>query len=241
MSVIGQALNNWLQRQGTSIMRQEAMVCEAFPPHTKDAMIDISIKSADKEREMGAPITGDYTLGKVLTGTRTRVPIPRPTGTIGTYHTHPFGWAHPSSYDMLDAMNKDDKVMCVGASGKPGTKIKCFTPKDPKWSELRYKLRLLSDDINDFNNRVGAKYRQRGIDLRKLLKEVMPEWHEEGVIIERRRRALIDGLDKQLLYMGYKEEWRPQKKTNGWEAEPIVMDSCKILWETLEEELPYEL
>ena len=147
-SEMRQALDNWLQRQGASVMRQEMLVCDAIPPHTKDAMINISTKSAAKEREMGAPITQDYTLGNVLTGTMEQVPVPRPAGTIGTYHTHPFGWAKPSTYDMLEALNKDDKIMCIGASGKIGTKIACFTPKEPKWSELGYKSRLLADDIN---------------------------------------------------------------------------------------------
>lgn len=240
MSVVGQALNSWLQRQGASVLKQEATVCDRFPDHTRGAMISISTKSALKEREMGAPVTHDYTLGSIITGTMERVPIPRPEGTIGTYHTHPFGWARPSTYDILDAMRKDDKVMCIGASGKIGTKIACFEPKEPKWSELRFKSRLLADDINDFNKKVGVKYRQRGIDLRKLLKEVRPEYLEEGVLLERRRQKLVDELDKQLLFMGYEEEWRPQKKVDGWEAESLMLDRCKIIWETIEEELPYE-
>ena len=66
-------------------------------------------------------------------------------------------------------------------------------------------------------------------------------FHERGVILELRRQELIDALDKQLLYMSYQEEWRPQKKVNGWEAIPLMMDSCKIIWETIDEELPYEL
>ena len=240
MSTIGQALNNWLQKQNTSVMHQEPTICDMLPPDTRESMISISVKSADKVREMGCPITHDYTLGKVITGTRERVPIPRPADSIGTYHTHPFGWARPSTYDILDALNKDDKVMCIGATGMIGTKIACFTPKDPKWPKLRFKLRLLSDDINDFNKKIGEKYRQRGIDLRNLLQEVRPEWHEEGIGLERRRQALVDELNRQLLNMGYRKEWRPQIKVNGWEAEPLMLDSCKVIWETIHGELPYE-
>lgn len=239
MSTIGQALNNWLQRQGASILRQ-ATICDAFPPRTREAMISISVDSARKEREMGAAITHDYTLGTVFTGTRERVPIPRPEGTIGTYHTHPFGWARPSLYDLLDSLRYDDKVMCIGASGKPGTKIQCFTPKEPKWSGLRDKATELFKDIMGFNKKVSDRYKERGLKLRKLLGEVRPEYLEEGIRLERRRQSLIDELDKQLIYTGYKEEWRPQRKVNGWEPEPIMLDSCRIIWETLEEELPYE-
>jgi len=221
-------------------MRQEATVCAAFPEHTRAAMIDISTRSTDKLREMGAPITHDYTLGKVITGTRERVPIPRPAGTIGTYHTHPYGWARPSTYDALDTIFKDDEVMCIGASGKIGTKIACFTPKEPKWSELKEEFKELDKDIAIFNKKITGKFRERGMRLRELLRVTKSEFHEEGIALERRRRVLLDELDRQLLYMGYKEEWRPQHKVDGWEAEPLIMDSCRIIWEALPEELPYE-
>jgi len=240
MSLIGQSLNNWLQRQNTSVLRQEATVCEAIPPRTREAMINISVNSAWKEREMGAAITHDYTLGKVMTGTRWTVPVPRPESTIGTYHTHPFGWARPSLYDLLDSLRYSDKIMCIGATGKPGTKIQCFTPKEPRWSELRDKVIELFKDIMAFNKKVSATYKQRGMELRKLLKEVKPFYLEEGIRLERRRQKLTDDLELQIRYTAYKEEWRPQRKVDGWEAAPIMLDSCKIIWETLAEELPYE-
>lgn len=241
MSIVGNRLQVWLGRQNVSIMRQATM-CDAIPSHTRESMISIAIDSAHKNREMGAPLTHDYTLGKVITGTETRVPIPRPEGTIGTYHTHPFGWARPSPYDALDTLFHNDKVMCIGASGKIGAKIKCFTPKEPKWSELKEEFYELDKTIAIFNMRVGGKFKERGIRLRNLLKVADPGYHNEGVILERKRQELLDKLNRQLLNLGYKEEWRPQEKVNGWEAVPLMMDSCKLLWETIEEEkeLQYE-
>lgn len=363
-SVMGQSLNNWLQKYDTSVMRQNMAICNYFPEHTKDAMIGISESSANILREKGAPITQDYTLGKVLTGTRNRVLIPRPPGTIGSFHTHPMGWTRPSPYDLLDALERNDKVMCIGASGKIGTKIACYTPKDPRWSELRGEFASLAGSINEFNKGIGRRYKPKGLKLRKLLdrvgktdyvaavqamsiqeieedveqteeivraaeegalaadsrirdadnalktaeaelegtlteeqtKEAEFKLHKareyanrmveqaqieheragkaraeadeaairseikargmtpvdsdeanrfirEGATLELKRQSLIDELNRQLIYMGYKEQWRPQRKVNGWEAEPLMLDSCKIIWEHLptEEELGWEL
>ncbi|MBU0778172.1 hypothetical protein KKF82_07930 [Patescibacteria group bacterium] len=268
MASMGQALNNWLQHQNTSVLRQLSVeeyerkiqerpefvtppptippptpkptICSRFPPNTREQMIAISIDSAHELKEMGASINDDYVLGKVITGTRERVPIPRPAGTMGTYHTHPFGWARPSIYDALDAISRNDKVMCIGATGKIGTKIKCFAPKEPKWSELRDELQELDKNIALFNKRISGKFKERGIRLRQLLRVVEPDSHEEGVMLEHKRQELLDKINRQLLNLGYKEEWRPQEKVNGWADMPLMMDSCHILWETIKGEPSYE-
>lgn len=240
MSLIGQALDKWLQRQNTSMFMQ-ATICEMFPPKIREQMITISTDSAQRTirgepdpREMGAAITQDYTLGNIITGTLDRVPIPRPAGSIGTFHTHPFGWAKPSITDALEALARNDKVSCIGATGKIGTKIACFTPKEPRWSELKDEFDKLDKDIAMFNIKVTGKYKAQGIRLRELLRVKEPVAHKEGVALESRRQKLMDELTKQVLYLGYKEEWRPQKKVNGWIAEPLMLDRCKIIWETLE-------
>lgn len=172
MSTISDALNNWLQRRGASVMRQEATVCDAIPPNTQEQMIAVSVDSASKIREMGAAITHDYTLGRVFTGTQYKVLLPRPEGAIGTYHTHPFGAPFPSIADTLEAMNRNDRLMCIGSSGKPGTKIQCFTPNKPKWDDSQFKFRLLMDDIKDYNKKLGKKYMKSGTILRRLLEGV---------------------------------------------------------------------
>ncbi|MBA7608353.1 hypothetical protein ES703_15530 [subsurface metagenome] len=370
MSAIGQALNNWLQRQGASVMRQEATVCEALPPNTQEQMIAISIDSAYKIREMGAAMTHDYTLGRVFTGTRDKVFLPRPEGTIGTYHTHPFGAPFPSITDTLEVMNRDDKITCIGATGKPGTKIQCFTPNKPKWDDFQFKLRLLVDDIKDYNGKLSRKYNKSGTGLRKLLEGVgsprylgrieyvtPEELENEAIIAEKsanvadeaikviiveadraaeavkvahielgkviteeeikeaklnvrakeeearratariiieqelaidaraaadeatfkakvlalgkaeaiaanrdanehlreganlaRRRDVLEGeIRAQLRGLAAPKEWKAHKWTNGFsevpffEAYPNMLDKCRVIWEELEEKLPYEL
>lgn len=247
-SVMRQALNNWLQcQQNVSVMRQEVSVCDALPPRTREQMITISIDSAGKEREMGAPITHDYTLGGIRTGTRERVLIPRPEGTIGTYHTHPHGWPFPGIYDTLEVINHSDKITCIGATGKPGTKIQCFTPNEPKWGELQFKFRLLVSDIGDYNKKVGAKF--KGIAAEKLLQvaRTEPYWYEEGKELQRRRDALENEINAQLRELASPKEWKAGKWTNGFsevpffEAHPNIFTKCRVIWETLEEELPFEL
>jgi len=369
MSLIGQSLNNWLKRRGASVMRQEATVCEAIPPNTQEQMVAISLDSASKWREMGAAITHDYTLGRVFTGTQYKVLLPRPEGTIGTYHTHPFGAPFPSVTDALEAMSRGDNVMCIGSSGKPGTKIQCFTPNKPKWNDLQFKFRLLLDDIKDYNKKLGKKYKPSGRLLRRLLEgvgspiylekieRVTPEELEleakqaeeaakiadetvkvtgiqlneateavnialveldkavteeekkeaefnvrtkrdearratarivieyglaedarsiadkatftvkmlalgkeqaidaskeatehlrEGSDLAIRRNTLSDEIGAQVRELAAPKEWKAPKWTNGFtdvpffEAHPNMLNKCRIIWETMEEELPYE-
>lgn len=304
MSVMGQSLNNWLQRQGASVMRQEAdwlrqmalrsakyglehgvsdneilaalqnprgrygydeatarvilkeaksnpgqevTVCDRFPEHTRGAMIAISEDSAFKEREMGAPITMDYTLGKVLTGTREKVLIPRPADTIGTYHTHPHGSSFPSPNDTLVTLLKDDKISCIGATGYPGTKIQCFTP-GPKWSEFKERFNRLVSDISVYNKKIGAKFKgMTALEMKLNVATREPEWAEEGDVLVRKRKDLEDMVKLHLRYLKYPEEWRTRKWVDGFEdmpfseAYPNIFDKCKLLWETFEEELPVEL
>lgn len=258
MSLIGQALDNWLQRQGASVMHQEVTACERFPEHTKEAMWDISVASTrssfvegvfwpDKLREKGAPITHDYTLGNVRTGTIDRVLIPRPEETIGTFHTHPMGHPFPSHTDTLEVMDKDDKVTCIGASGKAGTKIQCFTANKPKYSDIQYKFRLLDDDIKDFNKKVYSRWKKRGPELLELLKSEAPGEYEQYLSLKRRKDALIDEIREQLRQLAVPKEWTVLKRVDGFaevpffEANPNMFNKCRIMWETLEEELPFEL
>lgn len=258
MSAMGQSLNNWLQRHGASVMGQEATVCDRFPENTRDKMWDISMDSARtgfvagifdpaKLREKGAPITKDYTLGTVRTGTRDRVLIPRPEGTIGTYHTHPFHSSFPSIIDAYEVLKHDDKVTCIGATGKPGTKIQCFTPNKPKWDEIQYKFRLLVDDIKDYNNKVGAKLKGPAPEILLRVARTEPYWYGEGKELQKRRDTLEGEIRAQLHELAAPEEWTAKKWTNGFselpffDVYPNMFNKCRIIWEELEEELPFEL
>ena len=253
MSTISNALNKWLQRQqNISVMRQEVSVCEMLPPATKDKMINISEASAmypgeykpEKVRERGAPITQDYTLGDVKIGTRDRVAIPRPPGTLGTYHTHPWGSPFPSHLDTVDAMDKDDKLMCIGATGKAGTKIQCFTPNKPKWSDLQYKFRLLADDIKDYNKRIGAKFKGTRAEIRLKVSQSEPELYTEGKRLEARKSVLLGEIKSELRRLAYPKDWQAFKHGEYvpyFEAFPNMLTKCRIIYEGFEEDLPYEL
>lgn len=258
MSGIGQSFNSWLQHQNNvSVMRQEATICDYIPPNTKEQMIDISERSAKIRREKGAPITQDYTLGKERTGLEYKVPIPRPEGTIGTYHTHPHGWPSPSPHDVLDIMDKSDKVACIGATGKIGTKIQCFTPGDSKWTKMKADFDKLNAEILRHNEKVWKRYKKKGSELLMVIKSdipTRPELYDEYLSIMERRRAFISRLDKELYWLRLYEWQRPDVikidyatgmavKEDGFEYEtlPTLLSKCRVHWETLEEELPAEL
>ena len=246
MSLIGDRLQTWLGRNA-STMHQEATVCEALPPNTQEQMIAISIDSAHKMREMGAAITHDYTLGRVFTGTRDKVLIPRPEGTIGTYHTHPFGFPFPGITDSFEAMNRDDRVTCVGATGKPGTKIQCFTQNEPRWSEFKARLNELMSAISEYNEKVGAKYKGTRAEIRLKITEKEPEWYRDGIALKKRRGELEEIIRAELRSLAAPKEWTGEKWVNGFEevpyfeAYPNMFNKCRVIWEELEEELPYEL
>ncbi|MBA7666587.1 hypothetical protein ES703_74668 [subsurface metagenome] len=184
------------------------------------------------------------------TGTRERVAIPRPEGTIGTYHTHPFGSPFPSPIDIFEATKYNDKIMCIGSTGVPGTKIQCFTPREPKWSEIQFKFRLLVDDIKDYNKKISAKFRGTARELGLKVARTEPTWYNEGKILIGRRTILEEDVKQCLRNLAAPEEWKAMKHVNGFEeapyseVHPSMFSKCRVCWETFkgeEEELPVEL
>ena len=133
-------------------------VCDNLPQETRNAMIAASDVSIEDLQERGMSIDKDLKVSNTYVGTRTRVAVPRPKGTIGLFHTHPYGFAYPSGYDMIDSMVKNDEVMCVGATGYSGTKVACYTKKSPIWDTLRYELLWLRQGIRDFNETMRLKF-----------------------------------------------------------------------------------
>ena len=89
-------------------------------------------------------------------------------------------------------MNKDDKITCIGATGKAGTKVQCFTPNNPQYSEIQYKVRLLVDDIKDYNKLIGKKYKVRSAGLRGLLESIGSPTYPEKI-----RYATSDELQEK--------------------------------------------
>lgn len=189
-------------------------VCERFPSKSRGLMIVASEHSAAHLKEVGMPIKEDFALGEPVKGTRWRVAIPRPKGTIGTFHTHPHRFPEPSGTDMLEALNKDDKVTCIGATGYTGTKIACYEPKSPDWEKYRSKVWKLGEDMGVFNEYLRATYVDddgkplRGSELREAMKGNDPWKRFE---LERRRNRLVREL-----------------------VGAFPMQDCKLMWETLE-------
>ena len=165
MSEMSRGLNNWLLKyqEPVSVMRQliglygeeveapPATVCRAIPDGTKDQMISMAKDSADQRREYGQAICKDYKLcGEREIGTRSNVKIKRPNNSIGTFHTHteikPEAFT-PSPVDIMEAMLKNDQILCTGANNIYGTDIACYEPVDPYWSEYRDKIIGLVKDI----------------------------------------------------------------------------------------------
>lgn len=63
----------------------------------------------------------------------------------------------------------------------------------------------------------------------------------EGSELELRRRQLIDDLDREILLTGYKPEFLPQVKVNDeWQPMKIAIGKCKVQWDTIGGDLPWE-
>ncbi len=148
-------------------------VCDGMPKDTTTEMRHLSITSYENLREQGAVITDDYVLGEVAAGSRDRVDIPRKgENIIGTFHTHPDGNSSPGDYDLIDFLNHNDKLMCICATGIPGTKCQCYTPHEPTFTSVRQELNTLVDDIRKYNKATHSRYGLKGKSLRKLLRGV---------------------------------------------------------------------
>ena len=199
MSIVRANLDKWLKSQQpekVSVLRQ-AVVCDRFSAREKTKMFDIAEESRDKLLEMGAPIRYDYTLGDVVTGTKYEVSVPHPPGTIGTYHTHPYGFAMPSGMDILTALVQGDEVMCVGKSGYTATRVACYTMR-PEWELLRDEAVSLDKEIAEFNERIKRKYPGwKGGKLRKLLRDRDHEEWSNLRDLETKREKLMDKAEEK--------------------------------------------
>lgn len=187
-------------------------VCEAMPGYVTNQMIDLSEKSTRIGTEFGAVVNLDRTqyggaflpdmsLTNIIEGNNLGVEIPRSENTEGTFHTHPFGDPNPSAGDLQDMMIHNDKLMCIGATGKAGTKIKCFSPNEPVFTQLKDEFAQLATDIGEFNTRAeeflapGGKYTQ------------FHETHigHKGAAQSKRVRAMIRELPALIATVPYNE------------------------------------
>lgn len=333
-------------------------------------MLILSEKSLEDGGEYGGAFGPDMKLSNIIEGNAVEVGIPRSADTIGTYHTHPFGSPNPSAGDIQDILEHNDKVMCIGATGKIGTKIKCFSPNDITWGKYKVEYDTLVADVTDFNQRAQGVFHTRGKKLRAILREmsspdyltmvkpktydvdahqtamhaaddaeriantsdiaydqalknaaetdklidgemarfertyydtredmmrdytrilgliqqaettweqlkeienksraaqtvavklreqeielrldpasarnIIVETAKEGIELERRRTGFIDKVKDQIMYLAYPDKFRRQINVGeaGWNPEELILNECRLIWESLETELPVEL
>ena len=323
-------------------------VCDAMPPQTTTQMMILSEKSTENGGEFGGALGPDMQLSNIMEGTGVEVGIPRSADTIGTFHCHPFGNPNPSVADIQDIMTHNDKIMCIGSTGKPGTKIKCFTPNEPAFTQLRQEYNELVNDIVKFNKKVKDLYpypkpekrrpgelpqipawmseeeylvrtlreqaagmiydpeaqaeaenqaKQADAEAKRLEDEAnrlrdaaivseepsdesiaedtiakawMARTHanelhkqtteikmrpnpdiaqqeqaidilNEGAELVNRRDKIKSEFNNEAQFLAYTEKQRPQVHTpEGWKPKELVLNDCRLIWETLEGELPYE-
>jgi len=250
MSIMRQSLKNWL-KPNISIMCQ-GTVCDTLPEETRNKMVKITMDSGLSGREMGAPIDTGYALGKVTHGTYDTVPIIRNPDTIGTFHTHTRGHeieTRPSTKDVTEMITHNDKIMCIGYSGKIGQKIQCFTPLEPAWSRIKTKidqfvtdaqpireqLRFFGDKIKKLQKDHDAKPEPKISDdvflsERRFISIRIRELEKQYAPLLERRSQIMEELDRHIQYIsGYPLEQIPR------DYKQLLLNSCKVVWEALPE------
>ncbi|MBU1374296.1 MAG: hypothetical protein KJ820_16330 [Bacteroidetes bacterium] len=158
----------------------QSPVCAIIPEDTRNQMIKMVRESYDEGSEMGMAIRNGFELGPESTGSERDVTIIRPPDTIGTYHTHVHssGIVQPGHQDILESLDKQDSVLCVGSYlPMSGTKINCFTPVEPLWSEYNQRMSGLLGDLRDYYQDARSRYdvrkrKIRALSLKKLLKYI---------------------------------------------------------------------
>ena len=222
MSIMGESLNKW-NKPNVSILHQDEVsilnpldiqnrmqgitqpittkpnVCNKFEQGVRSAMLDWCDESDKKYIEIGAAITEDWKLGEKVSGTKDQVAIHRPQGTIGTIHTHPHGSDLPSPHDMIDTLDKKDKVSCIGGTGQYGNNVACYEPNEPFYTTLRNELETLDKAINIYTLKTQHKYRSKGRRLKRLLRSVSEGYYrdvQESVPDEVYEKKLVDANER---------------------------------------------
>ena len=222
MSIMGESLNKW-NKPNVSILHQDEVsilnpldiqnrmqgitqpittkpnVCNKFEQGVRSAMLDWCDESDKKYIEIGAAITEDWKLGEKVSGTKDQVAIHRPQGIIGIYHTHPHGSDLPSPHDMIDTLDKKDKVSCIGGTGQYGNNVACYEPNEPFYSTLRNELETLDKAINIYTLKTQHKYRSKGRRLKRLLRSVSEGYYrdvQESVPDEVYEKKLVDANER---------------------------------------------
>lgn len=174
-------------------------LCERFSPDTVKKMMKITEESADYYVEMGAPIYEDYTLGDVATGGKYKVKVAKPEGTLGSYHTHPFGLNLPSGMDILEMMANEDRIGCIGRGGYFTTSVNCYTPiEDRDWVVIKGKVFDLVSRIEAYNSEMETKYPEKKGDrlLKYLRRKDFDNWKRHWNMMREKSRLAAEAGDK---------------------------------------------
>lgn len=171
MTTMRESLISWVGDNYSFCRDSNNNICDKFPVDSRLTMIEATGMSAIPQwpeeedlinpiyTEFGAPIKEDLSLGQLVKGRKSDIRIPRTKDTIGTFHSHPGGLPMLSPHDVMDALVHDDKVTCVGAGGITATKVKCYTRKEPQWSEWRERALQVVDDERAFDKAVSEVFR----------------------------------------------------------------------------------
>jgi len=64
----------------------------------------------------------------------------------------------------------------------------------------------------------------------------------EGVALEQQRKNLLDRIEQEISFIKSRPDILPKEMVDGeWKSITPIMSQCRILWEGIREELPYEL
>jgi len=190
-------------------------VCNQFKRGAFLRMLELTEKSADLYREIGAVINDDWTIGKPTVGDYYQVKVERPTEEDykGTFHTHPFGAAVPTSKDIVEMIMSGDKIMCIGKGGYRQTQVKCYSNQygNKDWNILENKVNNVNNAMSKFDTEMKQLYPDRkGTNLANFLanNDKLASKIKDELEIEKRR---INESASKLV---------PEKQSCSWERVP---------------------
>ncbi len=169
MSTMRESFVTWVGNNYS--LCKDNSICDKMPIDTRLTMIETAGMSGIPQwpeeedlvnpvyTEFGAPIKEDLTLGQLVKGTARDVIVPRTKDTVGIFHTHTGAYPLLGFTDVIDALIHDDKVTCIGAGGITATRVKCYTRKEPQWSEWRARALKMQDNERELAKALSETFR----------------------------------------------------------------------------------
>jgi hypothetical protein len=174
-------------------------VCEKLTSEVP-GMKDLARRAARESLEYGAAITSEWKLGETVKGTPHQVVIPRPEGSVGSYHTHRID-ATPSTADLWEMLALREEALCIGEARVSHPIVRCHFPKEREnFDALALAVRLTEDKKNEYLSRLESRYGQaeartemeklEGLALLRTVRQVKD-------VVDRRWPDIIGGCDIQ--------------------------------------------